>query len=150
MCVSVGIFHLHVRVYLEPQLQVWVQAAGAWGAPCTFCTEVGGWVPRLGSCDVQWKLFDTLIEGNCKSSFLFTIKHMVIKSTGPQPGCCWYHSFNISWVLSHVQLFVTPWTIAHQAPLSMEFSRQEYWSGLPFLSPGGLPHPGIEPGSPAL
>ena len=46
--------------------------------------------------------------------------------------------------------FVTPRTIACQAPLSMEFSRQEYWSGLPFLSPGDLPNPGIEPGSPAL
>ena len=47
-------------------------------------------------------------------------------------------------------LFVTPRTIARQAPLSMEFSRQEYWSGLPFLYPGDLPNPGIEPGSPAL
>ena len=44
----------------------------------------------------------------------------------------------------------TPWTVAHQAPLSMEFSRQEYWGGEPFPSPGDLPHPGIEPGSPAL
>ena len=43
-----------------------------------------------------------------------------------------------------------PWTVAHQAPLSMEFSRQEYWSGLPFPSPGDLPEPGIEPESPAL
>ena len=45
---------------------------------------------------------------------------------------------------SHVQLFATPWTVAYQAPLSMEFSRQEYWRGLPFLSPGDLPDPGIE------
>ena len=52
--------------------------------------------------------------------------------------------------LSRVRLFVTPWTVAHQAPPSMEFSRQEYWSGLPFPSPGDLPYPGIEPGSPAL
>ena len=43
-----------------------------------------------------------------------------------------------------------PWTLAHQAPLSMEFSRQEYWSGLPFLSPGDLPKSGIEPRSPSL
>ena len=43
-----------------------------------------------------------------------------------------------------------PWTVAHQGPLSMEFSRQEYWSGLPFPSPGDLPDPGIEPRSPAL
>ena len=41
-------------------------------------------------------------------------------------------------------ILVTPWTIAHQAPLSMGFSRQEYWSGFPRLSPGDLPHPGIE------
>ena len=44
----------------------------------------------------------------------------------------------------------TPWTLALQAPLSMGFSRQEYWSGLPFPSPGDLPNPGIEPGFPAL
>ena len=53
-------------------------------------------------------------------------------------------------LLSHVQLFGTPWTIAHQAPPSMGFSRQEYWSGLPFPSPGDLPDPGIEPKSPTL
>ena len=52
--------------------------------------------------------------------------------------------------LSSVQLFVTPWTIAYQAPPSMGFFRQEYWSGLPFPSPGDFPNPGIEPGSPAL
>ena len=51
--------------------------------------------------------------------------------------------------LSLVQLFATPWTVARQAPLSMGFSRQEYWSGLPFPSPGDLPNPGIKPGSPA-
>ena len=45
---------------------------------------------------------------------------------------------------------MTPWTVAHQAPPSMEFSRQEYWNGLPFPSPGDLPNPGIEPGSPTL
>ena len=52
--------------------------------------------------------------------------------------------------LSRVRLFATPWSVAYQAPLSMGFSRQEYWSGLPFPSPGDLPDPGIEPGSPAL
>ena len=45
---------------------------------------------------------------------------------------------------------MNPWTIAHQAPLSMKFSRQEYWSGLPFPSPGDLPNPGIKPKFPAL
>ena len=53
-------------------------------------------------------------------------------------------------LLSHVCLSVTPWTVARQAPLSMGFSRQEYWSGLPFPSPSDLPHPGIKPVSPAL
>ena len=53
-------------------------------------------------------------------------------------------------VLIHVVLFVTPWTVAHQAPLSIGFTQQEYWSGLPCPSPGRLPNPGIKPGSPAL
>ena len=52
--------------------------------------------------------------------------------------------------LSHVQLFVIPWTVAHKTPLSMGFFRQEYWSGLPSPPPGDLPNPGIEPGFPAL
>ena len=50
-------------------------------------------------------------------------------------------------VLGCVQLLATPWTIAHQAPLSMGFSRQEYWSGVPFPPPGDLPDPEIEPTS---
>ena len=61
--------------------------------------------------------------------------------------------FHMEWhlaVLSHVWLLVTPWTVAHQPPLSMEFSRQAYWSRLPFPPPGDLPHPGIEPAPPAL
>ena len=51
---------------------------------------------------------------------------------------------------SHVQLCVTLWTVACQAPMSMGFSRQEYWSGLPYPPPGDLPNPGTEPRSPAL
>ena len=50
-------------------------------------------------------------------------------------------------MLSHVRFFVTPCTVAHQAPLFMEFSSQEYWSGLPFPPPGDLPNPGIKPTS---
>ena len=53
-------------------------------------------------------------------------------------------------LLCSVRLFATPWTVARQAPLSMGFSRQEYWSGLPFPSPGDPPNPGIEPRSPEL
>ena len=52
--------------------------------------------------------------------------------------------------LSHVRLFATLWIVAYQAPQSTEFSRQDYWSGLPFPSPGDLPDPGMEPGSHAL
>ena len=53
-------------------------------------------------------------------------------------------------MFSGVRLFVTPGTVDHQAALSMEFSRQEYWSGLRFLPPGDLPDPGIEPTAPEL
>ena len=70
------------------------------------------------------------------------------KSIGLQP------LVHVNWsevkLLSRVRLFATPWTVAYQAPLSMVFSMQEYWSGLPFPSPGDLPDPGIEPRSPAL
>ena len=62
-----------------------------------------------------------------------------------EPGGLWSRGS-----LSCVQLFVTSWTVAHQAPLSMEFFRQEYKNGLPFPSPGDLPDPGIEPRSPTL
>ena len=55
-------------------------------------------------------------------------------------GCC-------AQSLHHVQLFATPWTVPHQAPLSMGLSQQQYWSGLPFPPPGDLPAPGIEPTS---
>ena len=65
-----------------------------------------------------------------------------------------YHSTTMKYLkvksFSRVRLFATPWTVAYQAPQSVEFSRQEYWSGFPFPSPGDLPNPGIEPRSPAL
>ena len=53
-------------------------------------------------------------------------------------------------LLSQIRLFATPWTVAHQAPLCMGFSRQEYWNGLPCPPPGDIPDPGLELGSPAL
>ena len=58
--------------------------------------------------------------------------------------------FVVVLLLSHVPLFATLWTVAHQVPLSMGFLRQEYWRGLPFPSPGDLPNPGIKPLSSAL
>ena len=70
---------------------------------------------------------------------LFVVTHPCI----PNVLCC-------AWLLSHVGLFVTPWTVACQAPLSIGFFRQEYWNGLPCPPPGYLPNPGIKPSSPAL
>ena len=58
--------------------------------------------------------------------------------------CLKFLSFSIC-VFSHVELFADLWTVAQQAPRSMEFSRKEYWSGLPYPSPGDLPNPGMEP-----
>ena len=60
---------------------------------------------------------------------------------------CIYRYCAVLSCFSRVQLLATLWTVAHQAPLSMGFSRQEYWSGLPFPSPGDLLNPGIEPTS---
>ena len=72
----------------------------------------------------------------------------------PHPFLLWNQLLPLTKVkvksLSRVRLFATPWTVAHQAPPSMGFSRQEYWSGLPFPSPGDLPNPGIEPRGPTL
>ena len=59
--------------------------------------------------------------------------------------CVYVHTHAQS--ISGIQLFVTPGTVTRQAPVSMGFPRQEYWSGLPFPSPGDVPNPGIEPGS---
>ena len=66
----------------------------------------------------------------------------ILKKINPEYSFCSVKS------LSRVRLFATPWTVAYQTPPSIGFSRQEYWSGLPFPSPGDLPDPGIEPGSP--
>ena len=55
------------------------------------------------------------------------------------------HTYIHTYILCHVRLFATPWTVACKVPLSMEFSRQEYWNGLPFPSPGDLSAPGIKP-----
>ena len=70
------------------------------------------------------------------------------KPTGWMHACVHTHTHTQS--LNHVGPFVTLWTVAHQAPLSKEFSRQEYWSELPFPTPGDLPNPGIKPASLSL
>ena len=86
---------------------------------------------RLNSCPLGWWCYLTISSSAALSPIAFCLKWNEVKS------------------LSCVQLFATPWTVAYQASPSMGFSRQEYWSGLPFPSPGDLPDPGIEPRSPA-
>ena len=83
-------------------------------------------------CLVKAMVFPVVMRG-CES---WTVKKAKGKGKGKSLSC--------------VRLFATPWTVAHRAPPSMGFSRQEDWSGLPVPSPGELPNPGTEPGSPAL
>ena len=75
-----------------------------------------------------------IVSGKLKITFMLSLEEHYRRST-------------CSRVLSHILLFVTPWTVAQQASLPMRFSRQEYWNGLPFPSSGDLPDPGIEPAS---
>ena len=72
-------------------------------------------------------------------TFCIPRNYLVVFLHAPWTGFMWVHV-----CVCHLQLFATPWTIACQAPLSMGFSRQEYWSGLPFPSPGDIPDPGIK------
>ena len=86
--------------------------------------------------DLDWKAYGglgTLSSRPWRNPFLYSSVHYLAMH-----------------VLSQVQSFVTPWTIAHQAPLSMGFARQEYWSRSPFPPPGDLPNPGIKGASAAL
>ena len=76
--------------------------------------------------------------------------HSQVRGSFTSLACSLQNAVAVVFSFSHVRLFVTPWTAAHQAPLSMGFSRQEHWSGLSFPSPGDLPDSGIETLSPAL
>ena len=90
--------------------------------------------------DFKKNTFESVLWGGWNWSLLYRVKWARKKNT----NTVWKRS------LSHVWLFATPWTVARQAPPSMGFSRQEYWSGLLFPIPGDLPGPGITPGSPSL
>ena len=99
----------------------------------------------MNKCSVNYRLF----ARHCIWLVLTDIENAWRHSYCPQGVYSITRKLKVK-LLSNVQLFVTPWAVAYQAPLSMGFSRQEYWSGLPFPSPGDLPDPGIEPGSPTL
>ena len=93
---------------------------------------------------------------NCRLGIMLVASHLILfHMYNTLQGSCYYsHSIHEKkkkvTSLSHVRFFATPWTVAYQDSPSMGFSRQEYWRGLPFPSPGDLPNPGIEPGSPTL
>ena len=102
----------------------------------------------LSSMLKSWRIFSAcllllLIVGSC-SSLISQIKNLQIPRTWPFLTTLYPSPSGTHVVLSYVWLFVASWTVAHQVPLSMEFSRQEYWSGLPFPTPRDLPNPGIE------
>ena len=119
----------------------WQLGPGRGGRP----TECGAWVPGEAPCSGTRSQCRERSEGDKSGELDVTAKDRRFQQWG---RLCHIRSEVKS--LSHVQLFMTTWTVAHQAPQSMEFSRQEYWSRLPFPSPGDRPNPGIEPGSPTL
>ena len=86
-----------------------------------------------------------MLEGHVRKTTNASYRHEVLRFEESIAVMC-VHAQS----LSRVQLSVIPWSVAHQAPLTVEFSKQKYWSGLPFPSPGELPDPGIKPASPAL
>ena len=113
--------------------------------PVSWFTVTQGLAPWLDLYKLFWR-FQQLKDG--LEWNVFPLRWWVVK---PDLGM----GSEVKWrsevkSLSRVQLFATPWTVTHQAPPSMGFFRQEYWSGLPFPSPGDLSDPGIKPRSPAL
>ena len=131
---------------------------------CGYCTtgakKLKTTFPSGSEVEGIYLLLQGFRWSNLGSSFflgkkkIFLIIQIWIDNTRKKYRGTWKFLFLIckkwKWKWSRVQLFVTPWTVAYQAPPSMEFSRQEYWSGLPFSSPGDLPDPGIEPWSSAF
>ena len=113
-------FHFHVRAEVMTRTLV----VGLWGRGGTGWNHIEGLASWLPS-------------------------YLLLPSVSPKQSLLW-QTGDMEFMgksLCHVWLFVTPWAVACQTPLSIEFSRQKYWSELPFSSPGDLPDPGIEPGS---
>ena len=103
-------------------------------------------------CPARWNCADTTHSFDVLRT-VCTVRAQPLMwelSLSRKPTYCFYLVCVRGQSLSHVWLFTTPWTGALEAPLSMEFSRQECWSGLPFPTPGDLPDPGVKSASPAL
>ena len=98
---------------------------------------------------MQW---EKTVSNHISETWFIYIKYKKLLQVNSKIIMIWLENGQMwkCYLLNRVWLFATPWTAAHQAPLCMEFSRLEYWSGLPFASPGDLPNPGIEPRSPEL
>ena len=140
------IFHFHA---LEREMATHSSIL-AWRIPQTGAS----WAAVYGVTQSRTQLMWLSSSSSKDNASEYSLILEYISSYPQAQSGCWLNpaGYRISEVksLSRVRLFVTPWTVAHQAPLPMGFSRQEYWSGLPFPSPGDLPDPGIEPRSPAL
>ena len=122
----------------------WTFSYADMGSASIFCTEAQVFLEN------SFILYNILLFLAPINSVIFLLHHLIIYWECP----IYYARYKkyvcvcvYMCVLSCVQLFLIPWTIAHQAPLSMEFCRQEYWSQSPFSTPGYLPNPGIEPKS---
>ena len=107
-----------------------------WASESSSWAPLGHWPYSTSHLSLQLLAVATTCW-NGYTSLLWT--HLWLKISGVR-----------AWSLSHVWLFAAAWTIAHQAPLSMEFSRQEYWNGLSFPTPGDLSNPGFKLASPVL
>ena len=113
-------------------------SCGAWTSHCSGFSFCRAWALRCA---------DSAVVAQALSCLLACV---ILLKQGSNPYSL-HWNVKVKLLVTHsCQLFVMLWTVVCQAPLSLEFSRQEYWSWLPFPSPGDLPNPGIKPGSPGL
>ena len=135
-CVFRIFWHIECSTFTASSFRIWNSSTGIPSPPLASHSRMS---------DFRWVISPPWLSGSWRSflysSFVYSCHLFLISSASVDYKLC---------VLSHVWLFATPWTVAHQAPVSMEFSRQEYWSTLPFPFPGDLPNPEIEPASLAL
>ena len=140
--------HMHIYTHVHEGMHI-----------CNYTTVIGMLLTSLWPKKLSETIFFYTLSASSVS--LFSLAANYFSSDELCSSCCFYlpelrgltkvvYVSALCCVLSHVWLSVTPWTVAHQAPLSMGFSRQEYWSGVPYPTPGDLPDPGINTASLAL